>query len=398
MDRQTLAIVLGIGAFSVLFVACVLAAVMMNPFTSLEPATTDSSRDESPVADVGDSVTAPDQSELPTVMPTDVVPTDVPPTVVPTEIPQPDATPTEPAEENTEDTQDNPPVATGAGDGAACVTFITLMDNPPMMCLDTNGAWTTYTTGNPLLDNLEIGALEECPDGSIWASSGPLARFDGQAWQEVERGPDARSFRDLACTDEGDLWGLHGEGVEYFDGETWTVYTAEDIAPDLQEMSFKDIATTSDGLLWLVLSETIHSFDGQTWMQYSDGAGWDGRLFFDSIAIDQAGQSWVMMSNGLLSFDGSSWQVHKPSVRGVLLYFAIDSQDRKWVASDQGVFRFDGQEWDILNCENSDLSSNNVRSITFDSADRAWITTEWGLNGLVIIWILRILQVMMYDL
>ena len=367
-DRRTLAIVLGISAFAMFFIACVLGSWFFNRYVTLS-----GSVDLPTEADIAPP---PQPTIQPTVIATDTTPDEVAPTsVIPTE-------------ENTSSPDEPQPIPTGNDNGFACVTFgPTNIDLPSLMCLNSAGDWAAYTEENSPIRIWNAGTMHVCPDGAVWVDGSGFGIFDGQTWQEIEIiGGDGLVFRAFACTDE-EIWGLHTKGLDYFDGTDWTSYTLEEIAPDVEDHLAKDMAISSDGTVWVVLSKTIHRFDGQTWTQYShddvqhsSGAGWTEQLLFSTIAIDQTGNPWVSYNRGLLTFDGQNWTVHEPDEFPDFLHIAIDSQDRKWVASRNGVFQFDGQNWTTFTRENSELSSNAVTSITFDSADRAWISTRWGLN------------------
>ncbi len=59
---------------------------------------------------------------------------------------------------------------------------------------------------------------------------------------------------------------------------------------------------------------------------------------------------------------------------------AIDSSNIKWIGTlGLGIIRFNGKKWSVLDKDNSPLSSNVVKSLFVDKANRLWIGLDNGL-------------------
>ena len=184
-------------------------------------------------------------------------------------------------------------------------------------------------------------------------------------------------------------------------------------------------------LLWLLLSSfifltsTIFSQNSE-WVSYNNGdyisamaeegdhlwiCTWGGlvkinkkngdRFFYDKlnsglinnriscIATDNLGNKWIadgywwIEGTGLTKFDGTNWEVFNTSnselpsnqVRSI----AVDELDNIWIGTENGLAKFDGINWQIFHSSNSILPTNEVNCITIDEGNTIWIGTNLGL-------------------
>ena len=108
--------------------------------------------------------------------------------------------------------------------------------------------------------------IGQTPDGSIWIGShSGLMRYDGLSWQTVTDAPPfTTSFIDeIHTADNGDLWiGNRKYGVLRYDGKAWDRYPMEG---DLAQGRVKNILATESGHVLASTPEGLNGFDGRTW-------------------------------------------------------------------------------------------------------------------------------------
>jgi hypothetical protein len=212
-----------------------------------------------------------------------------------------------------------------------------------------------------------------------------LNTFDGQTWKVIESGgwgygtPDA-----IACDENHGIWLAHFDGVSHFDGQSWTNYSAGELATgESTNQLLEGIAVAPDGKVWVATANSVAVFDGSQWTIFQQGQGFTGKLYIEKLAIDPQGNVWIGHSMGIEKYDGKQWtHVSDPGI-SVVRNLAFDANGRLWVGTySDGVYILDANGWSQYTRENSGLSSNSIYSIVFDAAGRAWIGTEYGLNVL----------------
>ncbi len=102
-----------------------------------------------------------------------------------------------------------------------------------------------------------------------------------------------------------------------------------------------------------------------------------------AIAHDGQGGTWVGTDWGLCHFDGSVWEVFQVQdglAENDVRALAFDGQGRLWIGFfSQGLMVKDGDTWTQYVPGTSPMPSDQVRNITIDGQDNAWIATTNGL-------------------
>jgi signal transduction histidine kinase/ligand-binding sensor domain-containing protein/CheY-like chemotaxis protein len=113
---------------------------------------------------------------------------------------------------------------------------------------------------------LFVYGIGQTPDGRIWVgSSAGMVNYDGENWSTVtEAAPYTTSFVDEVRTAaNGDLWvGNRKYGVLRYDGEEWAHYPLEG---DLAQGRVKNILALTNGNVLASTPEGLNGFDGRTW-------------------------------------------------------------------------------------------------------------------------------------
>lgn len=247
-----------------------------------------------------------------------------------------------------------------------------------MTCLSTDG-WRTYTTEFSEIVSNYVDDLVVCGDKLAVPTSSGISLFDGSRWSKLE-GWGIGGVSGLGCASENSIWVAHFQGLSYYDGSSWSTHDNQSVIGSTIG-SYEDLLVTPDGRTWVLTSDGVAMYDGAIWTYFTSGQGFDDQRFFKAITSDAQGRPWVAYSQGVAVFEGGEWLRYKNAKLNSVEDLAVDGQGRVWAASfSDGLFVFENEQWTTYNTENSDLSSNKVRSVAADQNGRIWVGTSWGLH------------------
>lgn len=173
------------------------------------------------------------------------------------------------------------------------------------------------------------------------------------------------------------------EGLAFFDGTDWTVYTEE--TSDLPDNHVRDIFEDNWGNTWIATDKGIVQINENGWEIFNESNSGLPLNLVRSVATDQEGNLWVgTWGAGIAKKIGTQWTVYNTS-NSDLAYNGVFTVNvnylgHVWVGTyNGGVCVFNGSHWQNYNTSNSPLPHNNVRSITFDSNQTVWLGTDDGL-------------------
>ena len=200
--------------------------------------------------------------------------------------------------------------------------------------------WTTLRNGSRITDI-------ELQDDYVWAKTqGGLIRWDmidgSYKWFTADDGLISDKLTAIFVSNNSDLWIGTRDGLQKYDGTSFTTYTSQD--SDLLENSISGIAEAEDGTMWFSSYGGVLSFDGTKWTEYT--AENSGLLvdYTRNITIDNAGIVWITYS----------------------AYWSDGKQEN------YGVVSFDGSTWMNYSTDNSGLGSNDIDAIVVDSNNVKW--------------------------
>lgn len=189
--------------------------------------------------------------------------------------------------------------------------------------------------------------------GNVWAGiENGLVKWDKNSGASTMFTPrdGAGAFARSFVTDSEDrLWYATQDGVQCFDGASFTTYTTDNSGLPTNFINAVDF--DEDGVLWAGTTEGLCRFDGSTWTTYPvevDGVDVTQNVWKVKAAPD--GTVWAiefeMYNFHLLQFDGESWTYHDnvdaerklDNVRDI----DIDADGVVWVGSVEGLNRYDG--------------------------------------------------------
>lgn len=265
--------------------------------------------------------------------------------------------------------------AGGGGGGFAC--FGSAVHG--VTCL-TDSGWKTYSE-DAGLDTNGVLDMAVCPDGKIYAAtSNGLDVFDGQSWTSLTI-EGAYNSDYVACAADGSVWVSYFQGISRYKDGAWqkfdyTLYDTGEISGVVYGL---DVAP--DGTVWEINANSISSYDGKTWKEYKQGKGFDGKVFFDKLTVDAKGRPWATDYENLYVFDGGTWKTIALAEYLIVESLAADPQGRIWVnTADEGVKIYADGDWSELNYANGDIHSHTVRAAVFDGSGRTWLAESYGIE------------------
>lgn len=197
----------------------------------------------------------------------------------------------------------------------------------------------------------------------------------------------------------GLMWFATTDGLNRFDGTTFTVYRHRDgDSTSLTSNEILSLYQDRRGTLWVGTSGSLLYYDRKLdqFHRYQGDSFWRNAKAEAIRAIyqDDMGRLWVSSYSGLRVIDLNTNKTTTfilNSIYGdnknliVATCFYEDRKSRFWIGTNQGLLlyhrdngRFTRYSHDAKD-ENS-LSANNVRAITEDSLSNIWIATINGLN------------------
>jgi len=234
------------------------------------------------------------------------------------------------------------------------------------------------------------------PDGSVWISTvRGLARYQNN--KLTLYGSD-----DMGSSTVGPLLRLHdgrilagtlysseaGQGLLIFENNKWSVWPSfPSVSPDTDgslSTSVYTLLETPENGLWVGTNNGLGFWDGKTWKIFSKADGLPENAVIH-LSFDRKGQLLIGTIAGAALYDGqkiTAFSTDKgPSYR--VYGITQDEAGRYWFAASGGVFRYDpsADTWKLWNTTDSALLSYDSFGGQFLSDGRYLIGTEG--NGLV---------------
>lgn len=240
--------------------------------------------------------------------------------------------------------------------------------------------WTTYT------DSTFVGGI--AADGNeVWAGTdGGLLRWDAASvtYQKYTT-PDGLAdqwVKEVLVDSAGDLWIGAKEGVQHFDGTTWTTFDTSN--SPLPNNVVYAIVEDLDGDMWFGTGHGCAELVGTTWSVFTDLGGGATNVAVRGIDVDSSNRIWTANNpsdygdpGGVSMYDGATWTRLDPDPGGIGQYFlslTVDDGDKVWAGSwTNWVFVYDGVGWVHYDSGNSGLVGKNIEAFEVDGDGTVWI-------------------------
>jgi ligand-binding sensor domain-containing protein len=287
-----------------------------------------------------------------------------------------------------------------------------------------NGSnWYNYFNSTGLNEYSFVSLCEDSQQNLWFASYSDLYRFDGLNWTSMAKSFGLRNiyFRQILADGEGNIWCTSDYGGLYnFNGSEWTHYPVDVY---FNGSNIRRMALGPDGSLWVTSWYSgLYRYDGKAWTRFTTEQGlasnntaavaWyaDGRMAVASdfadlsiydghtwtsdytlsgyhsivdMAVDGKGNTWLATQNGIIKYNGAGTEefFRDPNYSwNYIPFIQADKAGHIWTCNlSSGLFHFDGNAWKNYSM-NDGLSTNYLTDILFDSKNRIWLTSNYGIN------------------
>jgi signal transduction histidine kinase/ligand-binding sensor domain-containing protein len=157
----------------------------------------------------------------------------------------------------------------------------------------------------------------------------------------------------------------------------------------LSQGKINAILKDHEGFMWFATNEGLNKYDGYTFTAYKrdeeNPASISNNIVYDVAEYD-AENLWVATGTGLDKFNRYKNEfIHYKPDKGVVKNIFQDSRKRIWVATSDGLYVLNQangtfQGYHHISGDSNSLSDNEVYNITGDDFGDLWIATKNGLN------------------
>ncbi len=226
-----------------------------------------------------------------------------------------------------------------------------------------DGKFTNYTVANGLSHN-RVWSMMMDSNGTLWAGTrGGVCRFDGESFVPfpIPRAEVENPYSNIspllawgmAEDQAGNLWfGMDGEGVRKFDGESFTTYTTKD---GLAGNNVRSVYCDRRGRIWFGTAKGgVSCYDGTTFRNFTEKDGLTNNSI-SGILEDSAGNMWFStLGEGACRYDGETFTAfredHGLMINGSPAHAHVHDmfEDRDgilWFACSGGLFYLDGESF-----------------------------------------------------
>jgi hypothetical protein len=226
-------------------------------------------------------------------------------------------------------------------------------------------------------------------NGIVWAAeSSVLSTYDGQDWQVYPQPKGVYSTGAIALDSKNRIWIGHYKGVSVLEGGQWLTYGSDKFGLGQFSELVNDIAIDHDNRVWVATSAGVAVYDGNHWAHYDESSGLVNNTI-EAVICDRKGKVWIAHTYGVETFDGSGWVFYgdeyktTPKIKVEDLHgvksLAVDGQGYIWAGTtSHGVSVFDGIQWKTYQ-SHEHFCGAAINGITFDSLNRVWLATDFGL-------------------
>ncbi|HET6992798.1 MAG TPA: two-component regulator propeller domain-containing protein, partial [Bacteroidia bacterium] len=251
--------------------------------------------------------------------------------------------------------------------------------------------WLNYTDGRTVFKMVSEGNV-------LWiATSGGVLRYDtithNRTYYNRGNSPLPHDIvHGLAIDAQGNKWFGTNDGLAKFDGLHWTVWTSENSNLPYDNVysisglhrfaySIYDMAFDNNGILWMAACGLVR-FDGTNFTSYTTANSTIFSNTISSVAPDASGNIWLGINSGFSKFDGTTFTRYN-NINYFINDVVVDPvTSLKWISTNNGVYSYNGTTFTNYNSTNSNLLTDDIRTLEIDSHSVLWIGTGYGIAKL----------------
>jgi signal transduction histidine kinase/ligand-binding sensor domain-containing protein/DNA-binding NarL/FixJ family response regulator len=264
--------------------------------------------------------------------------------------------------------------------------------------------WQHNPTRPDSLSENTVQALAVDRAGALWVGTAEgLNRFDGRSFTRYRRSPlhpralSADDVRALAADSSGVWIGTSTGGLNHFDGRTFTTYRWDPANPRGLAGDFVEaVYPAAAGGVWIgVHGIGLDHFDGRTFTHHRADPSRPGSLpdrYVAAIFEDRVGTVWLGTAGaGLVRFQPASGvftayppdpgRLHSEAANRVHDIYP-DPDGALWVGANSGLYRFDPTSGRFTehHTTRDGLPDTAVLAIAGDARGNLWLSTVRGLS------------------
>lgn len=251
--------------------------------------------------------------------------------------------------------------------------------------------WTIYKSETSLLPDDHVHDIYKDNNDNTWVATDlGILKISLNGWEIIDANNSpipTNQFRSIKTDSQNNLWiGTWGSGILKFDGADWIVI--DDQNSNLPSNGIFDLEIDDQGSIWVgTYNGGAAKFDGQTWTNYTTSNSDLPHNNVRNVTLDQNGIVWFGTDDGLARKTSvNHWDVFTYLELGHSIHTIHDgiqvAPGHLFFATDGGLLEFDGSSYRTFTAQNSDLPSNNLRSLSQDENENLWIGT--GNDGVAL--------------
>ena len=239
-----------------------------------------------------------------------------------------------------------------------------------------------FSGGDSLPANISFGSMLEDKKGNIWAnlSGQGLAYYNGQSWQTFTAadGMAITSLSSIFVDNRNNLWCATVNGVSRYDGTRWQNFSSAETGFDGYATH---ISQDRQGNLWFVLNDSVrhivYRYNGNTWDKFSS----DGLTNPRQISVDNDGIIWCTNADGVSRYDGKAWRTFSATdgFTGIMTSILVDRNGDLWFGTDSAIKHFDGKAWQSFSTP-AGPNDDQVNTMFMDKDGNLWFGTNGGIT------------------
>ena len=250
------------------------------------------------------------------------------------------------------------------------------MVNSGVSKFDIKGQFFEHYSAEQGLSN-KVNCILKDDSGNLWFGTEDkgVIKFDGTSFTQsgMEQGLNSNNVHSIAEDKTGNLWIGTGDGLCKYHVKPFTHFNA---STGFSEGNYYSIVEDKAGNLWGGLhGGGIDRFNGKTITHYGTDQGLRNNEVM--CLLEDGNNLWIGTKPGLTKYDGTSFiQVEYFDPHTAVFAALKDSKGNIWFGTNQGVDKYDGKKLMHFGVAQG-LSRESVTSICEDGKGNIWLGMEY---------------------
>ncbi|MGB1316831.1 MAG: two-component regulator propeller domain-containing protein [Flavobacteriales bacterium] len=251
--------------------------------------------------------------------------------------------------------------------------------------------WTVYESESSELPDDFIRDIHQDYIGNIWvATDGGLLKITTNGMETFTTSNSSIPsdyIRSVTTDSEGNVWiGTWGEGIARKNGSNWNVFNTNN--SNLPSDGIFTIEIDELGVTWVgSYNGGVSKFNGFSWETFNTSNSDLPHNHVRTISFDENHDAWFGTENGIAKKSANGlWDVYQAENIGYSFHTVytgiVAAPGVTFFATDGGMLKFVNSTFSMVTAQNSNLPSNNLRSMELDDNGNLWLGS--GTEGVSI--------------